>query len=128
MYNKGLVITGIVIFVLFFTSPFYIGLVRSGPPPEPELSPKAKLAKQCVEAKEYMVESHMQMLNEWRNEAIREGKRIYVATDGKEYTVSLQNTCMDCHSNKSKFCDQCHNYAEVNPYCWECHIEPKEKL
>src|SRR5210317_1125655 len=119
MYNKGLVITGIVIFVVFFTSPFLIGLVKSGPPPEPELTPKAKLAKQCVEAKEYMVESHMQMLNDWRNQAVREGKRIYVATDGKEYTVSLQNTCMDCHSNKSKFCDQCHNYAEVNPYCWE---------
>ena len=128
MYNKGLVITGIVIFVVFFTSPFLIGLVKSGPPPEPELTPKAKLAKQCVEAKDYMVESHMQMLNDWRDEAVREGKRIYVATDGKEYTVSLQNTCMDCHSNKSKFCDQCHNYAGVNPYCWECHIEPKEKL
>ena len=86
MYNKGLVITGIVIFVVFFTSPFLIGLVKSGPPPQPELSPKAKLAKQCVEAKEYMVESHMQMLNDWRNEAVRMGKRIYVATDGKEET------------------------------------------
>jgi hypothetical protein len=39
----------------------------------------------------------------------------------------LQNTCLNCHNNKSKFCDQCHNYAEVTPYCWECHIEPKEK-
>jgi hypothetical protein len=133
MYNKGLVITGIFIFVVLFASPFLYGfgsriIGTSEPPPEPELSPKAKLAKQCVEAKEYMVESHMQMLNEWRNQAVREGKRIYVATDGKEYTVSLQNTCMDCHSNKSKFCDQCHTYAEVNPYCWECHIAPKEKL
>jgi hypothetical protein len=127
MYNKGLVVTGLVIFVLFFTSPFLIGLVKSGPAPEPELSPKAKLAKQCVETKEYMVESHMQMLNDWRDEAIRKGKRMYVATNGKEYAVSLQNTCMECHSNKSKFCDQCHNYAGVDPYCWECHIEPKEK-
>ena len=33
MYNKGLVITGIVIFVVFFTSPFLIGLVKSGSPP-----------------------------------------------------------------------------------------------
>jgi len=33
---------------------------------------------------------------------------------------------MDCHNNKTKFCDQCHNYAGVSPYCWECHIEPKE--
>ena len=127
MYNKGKIITGLVIFVVFFTSPFLYGLVKSGPAPEPELSPKAKLAKECVESKEYMVESHMQMLNEWRDEAVRQGKRIYVATNGKEYGVSLQNTCMECHNNKSKFCDQCHNYAGVSPYCWECHIEPKEK-
>jgi hypothetical protein len=33
---------------------------------------------------------------------------------------------MDCHSNKSKFCDQCHNYVDVDPFCWDCHIEPKE--
>ena len=127
MYNKGKIITGLVIFVVFFTSPFLYGLVKSGPAPEPELTPKAKEAKVCVETKEFMVESHMQMLNVWRDEAIRNGKRIYVATDGKEYVVSLQNTCMDCHNNKSKFCDQCHNYAGVTPYCWECHIEPKEK-
>ena len=128
MYNKGKIIFGLVIFAVFFTSPFLYGfLVKSGPAPEPELSPKAKLAKECVEAKEYMVESHMQMLNEWRDEAVRNGKRTYIATDGKEYTVSLQNTCMECHNKKSKFCDQCHNYAGVDPYCWECHIEPKEK-
>jgi hypothetical protein len=127
MYNSGKVITGLVIFVVFFTAPFLYGLVKSEPPPEPELSAKAKQAKQCVENKQYMVESHMQMLNEWRDGAIREGKRVYVAADGKSYTVSLQNTCMECHNNKSKFCDQCHNYAGVNPYCWECHIEPKEK-
>ena len=127
MYNKGKIITGLVIFVVFFTSPFLYGLVKSGPAPERELSPKAKEAKVCVEAKEFMVESHMQMLNDWRDQAIRNGQRVYVATDGKEYVVSLQNTCMDCHNNKTKFCDQCHNYAGVSPYCWECHIEPKEK-
>jgi len=126
MYNKGKIITGLVIFVVLFASPFLYGLVKSEPPPEPELTAKAKEAKQCVEAKEFMVESHMQLLNEWRDETVRNGNRIYVATNGKEYTVSLQNTCMDCHSNKSKFCDQCHNYAGVSPYCWECHIEPKE--
>ena len=78
MYNKGKIIIGIVIFVVFFTSPFLYGLVKSGPPPEVELTPKAKEAKVCVEVKEYMVESHMQMLNDWRDEAIRNGQRVYV--------------------------------------------------
>ena len=127
MYNKGKIIIGLVIFVVFFTSPFLYGLVKTGPPPEPELSPKAKAAKVCVENTEFMKESHMQLLNTWRNEAVRLNKYRFVATDGKEYLISLQNTCMDCHNNKSKFCDQCHNYAGVTPYCWECHIEPKEK-
>ena len=133
MYNKGKIIIGLVIFAVLFASPFLYGfgsriIGKSEPPPEPELSAKAKEAKNCVEAKEYMVESHMQMLNEWRDEAVRNGNRIYVASDGKEYRVSLQNTCMECHSNKSKFCDQCHTYAGVDPFCWECHIQPEEKM
>jgi hypothetical protein len=66
------------------------------------------------------------MLNNWRDEVVREGNRLYVAADGKEYNMSLQNTCMNCHSNKSKFCDECHNYVAVKPYCWDCHIAPKE--
>jgi hypothetical protein len=41
--------------------------------------------------------------------------------------MSLQNGCMRCHSNKKKFCDECHNYMAVKPYCWDCHIQPKEK-
>ncbi|MGD8893899.1 MAG: menaquinol oxidoreductase, partial [Desulfobacterales bacterium] len=36
------------------------------------------------------------------------------------------NTCLDCHEEKAEFCDKCHNYASVSPYCWECHIDPKE--
>jgi cytochrome c oxidase subunit 2 len=39
--------------------------------------------------------------------------------------MSLQNTCMHCHSNKQKFCDECHTYVAVKPYCWDCHIAPK---
>jgi hypothetical protein len=70
---------------------------------------------------------HMQLLDLWRHSVVREGKRIYVNPDGKEYNMSLSNTCLDCHSNKAEFCDRCHNYASVRPYCWDCHIEnPKE--
>ena len=49
------------------------------------------------------------------------------AADGKNYNMSLQNECMKCHSNKTQFCDQCHNYTgQVEPFCWNCHIAPKE--
>jgi cbb3-type cytochrome oxidase cytochrome c subunit len=68
----------------------------------------------------------MSLLNEWKDSALRDGKRLYTASDGKLYDINLQNTCMNCHSNKKKFCDECHNYVAVKPYCWACHIEPKE--
>ena len=29
--------------------------------------------------------------------------------------------CLDCHSNTAEFCDRCHDYASVRPYCWHCH-------
>ena len=31
--------------------------------------------------------------------------------------------CLDCHKNKSNFCDKCHDYMGVKPYCWECHAD-----
>ena len=53
---------------------------------------------------------------------------MYTNRKGKTYNMSLSNTCMDCHDNKAEFCDRCHDYASVRPYCWDCHIEnPKEK-
>ena len=64
----------------------------------------------------------MELLNEWRIKSVREGTNVYVASDGQEYEMSLQNTCLSCHSNKENFCDSCHSYAEVNPDCWDCHV------
>jgi hypothetical protein len=133
MYDKGKIITGLVIFVLLFAFPFLYQAVlgsvmgRAAQAPQPELTEKAKQAKQCVESKEEMTSRHMQLLNQWRDAVIRDGDRDYRAKNGKLYLASLQNTCMDCHSNKTKFCDQCHNYMGVAPYCWDCHVEPKEK-
>ena len=57
---------------------------------------------------------------------VRDGKRISNTANGRQYEMSLSNGCMDCHANKTEFCDRCHDYAGVEPYCWDCHIEPKE--
>jgi len=94
--------------------------------PEPKISDKAKAAKECVMPKAYMKMEHMQLLNEWRDTVVRDAKRIYVGSSGKEFNMSLTNTCLDCHAEKAEFCDKCHDYASVSPYCWECHIDPKE--
>ena len=127
MYDGGKIIVGLIIGIGLFLSPFFYNAGKAAKAPDPELTAKAKEAKVCVAQKSYMRESHFTMLDEWRNTSVRDGERYYTASDGKKYYKSLQVTCMDCHSNKTKFCDQCHNYMSVAPYCWDCHIVPEEK-
>ena len=126
MYDGGKIITGLIIGIGLLLFPLFYNAGKAAKAPERELTPKAKEARQCIEPKAFMTTQHMKMLDQWRNEVVRESERFYESSTGKMYDKSLQNTCMDCHSNKSKFCDQCHNYMGVDPFCWDCHIEPKE--
>lgn len=83
-------------------------------------------ATQCIEDTAFMRSNHMELLSDWKESVVRDGNRIYVSNSGKEYNMSLQNTCMDCHSNKEQFCDSCHTYSGIkSPNCWDCHVEPK---
>ncbi|MDA8161367.1 MAG: sulfate reduction electron transfer complex DsrMKJOP subunit DsrJ [Desulfobacteraceae bacterium] len=129
MYDANKIIPGLVIFVGLMTFPIWAGMGKAEPVPKPKIDTpviKEMAEKHCVESKNYMADYHMQMLITWRDKALRDGKRIYVSSSGQKYNVSLQNTCMKCHSNKKEFCDKCHNYVGVKPYCWDCHIEPIE--
>ena len=132
IYNGDKIIPGILIGVVLLTFPFWYSHGKAAPAPEvkfdtPAIKKLVDKDKQCVASKEFMRTSHMVMLNEWRDKAVREDERGYKAANGKTYDISLQKTCMECHANKAEFCDQCHNYLGVSPYCWNCHIEPKEK-
>ena len=69
---------------------------------------------------------HMRLVADIQDAPRHAGERFTQPMEHKVYYKSLQVTCMDCHSNKSKFCDQCHDYMGVDPYCWDCHLEPKE--
>ena len=128
MYDGGKIITGLIIFVLIFTSPLWYNLAANKYTYKPEpkiLTPD----KKCIEPKAEMLENHMQILNDWRTEVVRIGGRwTETKTTGEKVEMSLSRTCMDCHKNKSQFCDRCHDYVGVSPYCWECHVEPKEDL
>jgi hypothetical protein len=132
MYDGWKIIIGLIIFLGIATFPFLYDVGKASiPPPDPKIdTPEIqKMAvKKCVESKSFMKAEHMVMINDWRDAVVREGNRLYTSTtDGQQYTMSLQNTCMKCHSNKTKFCDECHNYVGVKPYCWDCHIAPKEE-
>ncbi len=128
MYNSGKIILGLVVFIGFFTSPIWYDLGSGQSSKKPELVlPLDKNIKECVASTEYMRASHMDLLNEWRDEVVREGNRTYTSPSGKKFEKSLTKTCTNCHSNKTEFCDQCHNYLDVTPYCWDCHVEPPKK-
>ncbi|HAM49745.1 MAG TPA: menaquinol oxidoreductase [Nitrospiraceae bacterium] len=130
IYDGSKILIGLVIFVGLMIFPFLYNLGKTNVKPEPKIdTPEIqKLAeKKCIESKAFMQAQHMKLLYNWRDAAVRDGERIYVNSEGKQFTISLQNTCMHCHSNKKKFCDECHTYMAVQPYCWNCHIAPKEK-
>ncbi|MBW2568046.1 MAG: sulfate reduction electron transfer complex DsrMKJOP subunit DsrJ [Deltaproteobacteria bacterium] len=131
MNDKNKIITGLIIFIVIITFPFWYNMGKASPVPEPKLTDKAKLAKECLEPKDFMKAEHMQILDVWRDSVVRTANRVYVNKNGKKFNMSLssgENSCMGCHSNKADFCDKCHDYASVRPYCWDCHIEPpKEK-
>jgi cytochrome c len=126
MYNGGKIIVGIVIFLGLITFPIYYNAVKAGAPPKLEMPDKSK-GTECVMPTKFMKSSHMELLDSWRNDVVRNGLRVFTSPTGKKYNMSLQVTCMNCHTSKANFCDRCHNYLNVAPKCWECHIEPVEK-
>lgn len=123
MKDKNKILAGLAIFIAVVTLPFWFNMGKAAPAPELELTAKAKAAKTCVMPTAYMKAEHMQLLDVWRYNVVRNGERMFVSPEGKLFNMSLSNTCLDCHSNKEQFCDRCHNYASVRPYCWDCHID-----
>ncbi|WP_022667863.1 sulfate reduction electron transfer complex DsrMKJOP subunit DsrJ [Desulfospira joergensenii] len=128
--NKNTIVVGLVIFVLAVLSPFWFNLVtETAAAPEPELLGKAKTEKKCVLSKYEMRANHMSLLDEWRDSVVRDADRKYTGANGHTFNMSLstgENSCLGCHEDKAKFCDSCHTYASVRPYCWDCHTNPKE--
>jgi [DsrC]-trisulfide reductase subunit J len=125
MYDKGKILIGLIIFIGLFTSPIWYDLLNGKTAlKKPELTlPSKESQKLCVADSVFMRANHMVLLNDWRYEVVRKGKRAYMPDDHKSFDMSLTKTCLNCHSNASQFCDQCHSYVGVSPYCWDCHSE-----
>ena len=125
MYDSGKIIVGLIIFVGLFTTPFWYDLSGSKAPEMPKLVLPAKPdQKECVASLEFMRRDHMALLDEWRTEVVRDGMTYFKSASGKEFEMRYTKTCLGCHPNTSQFCDQCHNYVGINPYCWDCHNKP----
>lgn len=133
IYDGKYILIGLLVFVVLATFPVWFDHGRTVAPPDPSLNTpviNAMMVKKCILPKEQMITEHMKLLNQWRTEVVRDGKRIYVAPSGKKYEMSMEKECFRCHSNKAQFCDKCHVYAGLDkptdPYCFTCHVVPSE--
>ncbi len=123
MRDRYVIVGALVVFLALMTSPFWYASASGAPPRAPEVKLPAN-ERACVMDLDYMRASHMDLLITWRDDVVRRYDRNFVAADGRTYTKSLTATCLKCHDNKAEFCDRCHNYAGVTPYCWDCHVDP----
>ena len=121
MNEKPLIFAGLAVFLLTFSYPFWHSTEDEG---VPQIAMQTK-GEQCVAPVEYMRKNHMKLLEIWRDSVVRDGERFHIMPDGSKVEKSLTKTCLDCHVSKEKFCEECHSYVNVKPYCWECHVTPK---
>ncbi|MBI4865000.1 MAG: sulfate reduction electron transfer complex DsrMKJOP subunit DsrJ [Candidatus Riflebacteria bacterium] len=130
MNDRKVIIGGLVIFFILVTFPTWFtvatGNVRKGQRLNETLTEAKKAARakgECVEPASTMRLRHMELLNDWRDQVVREKKRIYVSSSGRRYRMSLSGTCVDCHGGSKKFCTQCHDAVGSTLFCWDCHSE-----
>jgi hypothetical protein len=124
MRDKGRILIGLLAFLVLATFPVWYNLVSGHESQPPEIVLPSD-ESQCVADTDYMRTEHMQLLMDWRDEVVRDKQRIHTTADNRRFEKSLTRTCMDCHSDKAEFCDRCHDYVGVTPYCWDCHVEPE---
>jgi hypothetical protein len=141
LYNIKYIALGLLVFfglIFSFVAP-NLGKITAAPTPNldtPAIKQLAEKDRKCVMPTDYMRASHMQLLVDWRESVVRSkgsgggpvDDRLFVNPEGKKFLASLTNTCMNCHSNKTQFCDQCHNYVAVTPNCWGCHLTAEQKV
>jgi hypothetical protein len=112
--NKGAVTAVILALIILLPIGFYAIRDAFSQNTEPFLEMPDPKYKECVRDTEYMRFNHWVLLKELREEVVREGKKADVAL----------SDCRDCHTNRERFCNECHNIANVSLDCFGCHNYP----
>jgi hypothetical protein len=123
MRDKTRIYIGLVVFLALITFPIWYNIISGEQSEPPEIIKPEE--GQCILSAEEMRTAHMQMVMDWREEVVRDDQRILTTADGRRFDKSLTRTCLGCHADKAEFCDRCHDYLAVKPYCWDCHVDPK---
>ena len=124
MYDAGKIVAGLAIFLVVATAPVWFDAATGAVPEGPALAVPEGGA--CILPAEAMRARHMALLDRWRDDAVRRGKRTAVTADGRTVRRSLTGACLACHREKERFCDRCHDRLAVAPYCWDCHLTRRE--
>jgi len=141
LYDGPKVLFGLFVFVVFALSPLLINVLTNAQAEAPVVPHREdQVGGECILPTDEMRTSHMELLDTWRDEVVREGTRLRgeVTEARNENGVlrprlvgdvrapwhlqkSLSNTCMDCH--RPGVCDSCHEHAGVDPACFDCHTD-----
>jgi len=87
---------------------------RSSPKGVPFIEMPASQYEKCVRETEYMRYHHWELLQQIRDEVVRDGIRGDIKL----------SSCRECHPNREQFCNQCHNAVNLQPDCFGCHYYP----
>jgi [DsrC]-trisulfide reductase subunit J len=122
--NIGL---GLAAFFLLGAYPVWNAVASSAEPERPLLAAATDTVAgtECIEDTTWMKAHHQALLNEWRTSVVRDGDRTWVSSTGRTWDISLESTCLKCHASSETFCTRCHDYANVQPTCWSCHVVPE---
>ena len=82
---------------------------------EPFLELPVDRTQGCVRDVEYMRFHHWELLRRVRDEAVRDGARGEISLD----------RCRQCHPDRARFCNQCHQATSLEPDCFGCHWYPE---
>jgi hypothetical protein len=128
MSDRALIAGGLGFVLALGAYPVWHGLASEAESERPELEASAD-ASGCVEDTLFMRANHQQLLNDWRTSVVREGHSVHTSTSGalagEAFDMSLTETCLGCHRSQDAFCGRCHEYADVEPTCWSCHVVPE---
>ena len=91
MSDKPTILIGLVVFVVLATVPIWYALGIADEESAPAYPADLELpenSSQCVEDRQYMIANHMDLLNRWRDEVVRDGDNSRIEIGGQLYEKS----------------------------------------
>jgi len=115
-FDDKRVVIAVSVIVAFVAIPFLFSLIGfvAARNARPFLEYPDEKYENCVRETEYMRFHHWELLAQIREDFVRHGKRGDITLSG----------CRECHPNRERFCNECHNAVNLTPDCFGCHYYP----